>query len=265
MPPTMTMMRTSPELVHTRRSGESREHRGGGEDGQLIALDRAAEGAGAVLVLMNRRYDRSERRGDEPGESEVDGRGHRNAEERKMCLVGEVAADPGKIELRDAGETADPAENPIAREPCPTHLTEGKRHHDEEDAAEMDDEAADQQGDEPGQHDGGEDGERRRPFEKEGQSGKGIGAKTEEESVAERHHPAITDQEIETHREDRRNGDLAETVSTGIAREPPSRQRGAKQRPPDDAALERRCVAHAAGRAGKSPPGRSSSTSTITA
>jgi hypothetical protein len=37
------------------------------------------------------------------------------------------------------------------------------------------------------------------------------------EQLSERHHPAITDQEIETHREDRRNGDLAETVSTGIA------------------------------------------------
>src|SRR5207302_853612 len=106
---------------------------------------------------------------------------------------------------------------------------------------------------------------RGRPSQEKREAGERIGAQAEEERVAERDHAAIADQEIEAHGEDRRDGDLADAILAGIAREPPGDQRGREQRRRKEPAPGRRNPDHAPRRAGNNPPGRSSSTSTMTA
>ena len=145
----------------------------------------------------------------------------------------------------------------------PAHLAEGERDHDEEDAAQPHRERAQRQRRSCSSGDGGGERGAGRQLQEMREARERIGAEAEVEGMPERDEAGIAGDEIEAHGEDRPDGDLAQQVFPGIVREAPGGERPQQQQRPGG--VTRPLSAHARWRAGRRPPGRSSSTSAITA
>jgi len=153
----------------------------------------------------------------------------------------------------------------VLREIGPPHLTEGERDHDEEHAGEAYHDEPDEKSRGASQEHGGRKRHTRRPFQEQREPGHGVGAETEEQRMPQRDHAGIAGDEIEAHGEDRPDRDLTEPIRTGVTGDVPCRERTNEKHHRHDVPAHLLGARHAACRAGSKPPGRSTSTSAMTA
>jgi hypothetical protein len=251
-------------VVGEQRAGEAGHRAGDGECGQPKAEGRIAERFHPRLVLP----DADERAAEACVEHAVEDDEHGDEEREHDVVEDDIVAE---VEAEaDVGfpRQAEPVLAAVAFQPdreVVHHLRKGERDHDEVHAVRAQRDGADGQRGQRGNRDGRRPGDPRAGHAFDGERADGVGADAEERGVAEAHHAAVAEDEVQAHRRDGEDqhapddADIERLVDRH--RQQRKRQRGRKQQPRQkavEALVDRR---HA--RAGNRPCGRKNSTPAI--